>query len=300
MDKTHPLVLVMEADEDFALPAAVALFSALKNCVTTRGVEIFLFDAGLGNRSRKRIAALVDSFSCRLHWRASPDLSDEKLPASKRLGTRGYIKILLPRLLPPDREKALFVDADILVEGNIAELFEEDVSGHPLGAIQNVHQLPPDGVFHLSRLPGLGIEEGEGYFNAGILLLNLAQMRREQTHERALELLRKYEKWIKYPTQDGLNLACRGLWKNLPQRWNQQPRSLAGQSYRHIPHGILHFTGRRKPWSAKHTSHRHDDIGRAHAAFRREMRRCPFLGPGEKALFSAHQLAHRFRRRLPF
>ena len=84
----------------------------------------------------------------------------------------------MPELLP-EVERVLYLDVDTLALDDLAPLWRTDLGDAYVGAVTNVFQ--PDHLFHAAEL---GIRP-EDYFNSGVLLLDLAALRRDGCAERA-------------------------------------------------------------------------------------------------------------------
>jgi lipopolysaccharide biosynthesis glycosyltransferase len=156
-----------------------------------------------------------------------------------------WLRIWLPELLPT-AERVLYLDADTLVLHDPRVLWDLDLGDHLLGAVRNRDQ--PAG-------------RPAPYFNSGVLMMNLARMREEQTSQRLIDVGRSLPVDVAYPDQDALNIVCAGRWLALHPKWNAfaalfcfpdraAPPDLAISEATVSP-AILHFEGSdfAKPWN---------------------------------------------------
>ncbi|MFF7026257.1 glycosyltransferase family 8 protein [Streptomyces klenkii] len=187
------------------------------------------------------------------------DLSD--LPLLRYLTGATYARLFLPELVPDD--VALYMDVDVVLMRDVTELFATDLRDRPLAAVRdmwrpNLHEALAGG--------GSGqFAPDAPYFNAGVMLCNLRQWRRENLTERALDWLASQDQVPVCLEQDVLNALTHGRWIELDPRWNVFPMT----DFRDIPpeawpprlgteyHAyrdqerrafVLHFIGSRKPW----------------------------------------------------
>jgi lipopolysaccharide biosynthesis glycosyltransferase len=126
-------------------------------------------------------------------------------------GRISWLRVVLPEVLP-DVDRAIYLDADTLIVDSIAPLWATPLGGAPIAAVANV--VHPSMQQHVIDI---GIDDPRRYFNAGVLLMDLARMREEQTAAtapRSTDLT-----WF---DQDALNLAFAGRWLALHPRWNAQ------------------------------------------------------------------------------
>ena len=130
------------------------------------------------------------------------------LPAS------AWYNVFLPELLP-ELDRVLYLDGDVIALDSLGPLWETDLSGHYLGAVTNVLQRN-----HFHRLDDLGLAGPEVYFNAGVMLLNLGELRRERAMEGVIDWARANPEKIKWPPQDALNVVLGSRRLRLHPRWN--------------------------------------------------------------------------------
>ena len=156
-----------------------------------------------------------------------------------------FARFLIPRLFPETVSRVLYLDADLLVFGDLGALWEVDLEGAVVGAVLDALDLPLK-----QGAPGLdGMPRVHHYFNSGVLLIDLPRWREERISERALEYLTRHPR-SPFPDQDALNVACDGLWKRLDPRWNFQNHyktRIADMGSAERP-AIVHFVTGVKPW----------------------------------------------------
>ena len=112
------------------------------------------------------------------------------------------LRLLLPELLP-ELDRILYLDCDIVVRQDLAQLWEKtDLADNYLAAI---YEAAIEG--QAERFRALGCDPAK-YFNSGFLLMNLAQMREEKVSEKLLEACRV--PYLEFPDQDALNQVCQG------------------------------------------------------------------------------------------
>ena len=178
------------------------------------------------------------------------------VPTSGHLTEATYYRLLLPELLPRSVRRVIYLDCDLVVRRDVAELWQCDLGQHSTAAV-----LEPRAHHHRD----VGLRSETDYFNAGVLLLDLSAWREQHIHRRALEFATKFPGHLRYHDQDALNHVLDGRWQRLDSRWNQQFKFFVHTSrrlkldralvrrVRHDPF-IIHFTTASKPW---HSSNDH-------------------------------------------
>jgi lipopolysaccharide biosynthesis glycosyltransferase len=165
-------------------------------------------------------------------------------------------RLLLPDLLP-DVDKIIHHDLDALCQADLAELFDLDLGDHPLAARDQRHPFAGSGYIALSGGASKGatvdlsrelmqrITNRHPFdfrnFNAGIMVLNLAQMRADGFTRNYLPLVERFG----FNDQGVLNVYAGSQAYPMPRYWNAYPRyELVDDAH------ILHWLGPPKPWHA--------------------------------------------------
>lgn len=154
-----------------------------------------------------------------------------------------YFRLFVPDLYP-QYSKALYLDSDITIVGDIAELYNTEmgnnlVAGIPDGAVQTIDTFKE----YVEKF--VGVRDYNEYFNAGILLMNLAELRKFRFQEKFLYLLEKV-KYTVAQDQDYLNRLCKGRVKIVDKVWNAMPMPELGIPAEDVK--LVHYNLNAKPW----------------------------------------------------
>lgn len=144
--------------------------------------------------------------------------------------------------LYPEYKKAIYLDCDIAVVGDISKMYQIDLGNNIFGVV-------PDDViasveqFKIYAREGVGVDDKK-YFNSGVLLMNLDKYREEKIKERFVYLLVKYNFETAAPDQDYLNVLCKDKVMYLERGWDRMStdENYDGELY------IIHYNNFRKPW----------------------------------------------------
>lgn len=101
-------------------------------------------------------------------------------------------------------EKVIYLDTDVMINGDIKELFDIDISNYELGVVK-------DRYGHFFIHPN--------YFNSGMLLMNMKQIKETKLLENVKYICST--KKMAFPDQSGLNKYCKKR-LYLPRRFNEQ------------------------------------------------------------------------------
>lgn len=165
-------------------------------------------------RARERIGEWVAREGASIEFTEIPDEDLDGLPTKGFTRKATWYRIFLPQLRP-DVDRMLYLDSDLIVTDTLAPLWDLDLTGHWLAAVTNVFQHN-----HTHRPAELGLAGVHVYFNAGVLLMNLEEMRRNECTARLLEYAREDPERIAWRDQDALNVVLGERRLPLHPRWN--------------------------------------------------------------------------------
>ena len=172
-----------------------------------------------------------------------------------------YYRLLAGQMLPKTLERILYLDPDLLITGSLLPLYEMDMGDNLYAAA--IHRVLESITGPMNRIR-LSAYETEGYYNSGVLLMNLPLIRRDVHAQDIFGYVQANRARLVLPDQDILN----GLYgeRILPVdecRFNYDARRysqylLASQGALTMDQvmahtAILHFCGKRKPWKKDYT-----------------------------------------------
>src|SRR5262245_1966338 len=112
------MTIVTGADDRFAIPMAVTLYSALANTKKTRSVSDYILDVGISSHTRRKLEDVLQTLdvNVRLHW-VTPDLlSLSGMKTTSDFSAAVYLRLLTPELIPDNTDRAIYLDSDLVVE----------------------------------------------------------------------------------------------------------------------------------------------------------------------------------------
>lgn len=248
--------LVVATDAAFALPTAVTLRSLYRQEGSSQ-IEVTVLHDDVDADLRRRVDASLPAEAPAVRWVAADlsvlgDLPAYHLPPST------WFRLLAVDALPPQVERFVYLDVDVLVRQPLDPLWEIDLDGRPLGAVRSVNY-PAIGTWgafdHWRRY---GLDPRLPFFNAGMLVVDVAGWVERRTTPRIIELMGSGD--IHGGDQQSLNIAFAGQWAELDPMWNQQTPLLHDGKGGHLLYddatidrarespAVIHFLDRPKPW----------------------------------------------------
>jgi lipopolysaccharide biosynthesis glycosyltransferase len=241
--------IVFTANSSYADHLAVAMCSLFEN---NQGLafDVYIINADMDQAPWRALEGIAKRYG---HHLIDVKISDQDLNGlvtSYHFRKESYYRLFIAEKL--QLAKALFLDADIVVNGSINDLYSTDVSDCYLAAVINPG---------FDRHEGLEMSEESKYFNAGVMLLNLAWCRRDHLKERVINFVMRKPWAVPFLEQCGLNSVINGRWKELHPKFNLQGcffETKIGTYSTQFPDGylmdavqnpvIIHYSGSGKPW----------------------------------------------------
>lgn len=167
------------------------------------------------------------------------------LPYDKRLTNIVYARLLFDELLPPEVERLIYLDSDMMMLAPIEKLWTTDLKGKSLGAVPERW-----GAFIATGRDFRNnrdlFDPADPYFNAGLLLIDMEKWRAARVADTIVDFTKKGIMDRIYYDQDFLNILFRDDFYPLDAKWN-----VIGPDFAHEGLEVynLHYVGRSKPWN---------------------------------------------------
>jgi lipopolysaccharide biosynthesis glycosyltransferase len=220
-EKNVPVVLA--CSDSYSSIASVALQSILDNSISENNYDIIILDNGISNINKALLKKMVEGFDNisirfiyikgRLKWFNLHIRSGFSADTYNRLLTVDYLK---------NYHKYIYLDCDIILISDIAELYRQNMDGYLLGAIPDPvdagwsNNTNLDTKAYIQNV--IGLENTFEYFNGGVLIINIDEFKKSISIKTIFDTVEK-RPW-RWMDQDVLNYLCRGRVKLLPFEWN--------------------------------------------------------------------------------
>lgn len=242
MDRMNILV---SSNDDYVMPLCVLLQSLFDT--NPGSCDVWFLESGLSSDSRAVIDGLAARHGAAVTYVAVGDDEFAGLPTKKYISRETYFRLLAAQLLPASVDRVLWLDADMVVNGPIDGFYRTDFEG---AAVVACPHGPAMRETIASDCELLGIDRPEQYFNAGVMLCNLAVWREMDVPGRIAQVAAQPRKMM-FPGQDFTNLIFCGRVKTADWRiWNCMIHSVEPHEIPELARTakIIHFVGSAKPW----------------------------------------------------
>lgn len=265
-------------DANFVPYLGVCISSIIRTSSAKNNYDILILEDKIPEWNKQRVLGLVKdkpNFSIRF-VNVTPffeQASSKRFYIRDRYTLSTYARFFIPDIFQAYR-KIVYLDADVLVCRDIADLYAVDLEDNMLGAALDI------GVYINWFAGKAGVEKYKyaynyftqkahleditGYFQAGVLVFNLDACRAANLLKKCLNFFNYIEKPL-LVDQDVLNFVCRGKVKYFDQRWNFQWHLpvTEREALKYLPYDlfekiqevfedfyIIHYCSNTRPWMA--------------------------------------------------
>ncbi|MEO0882585.1 MAG: glycosyltransferase family 8 protein [Pseudomonadota bacterium] len=246
------VVLAFGVDAGYAPHLGVVLASIIDNAPGV-SLRVHVLNNGLPDELRAKVQRCAPD--AQFHWHNLDDQAVTSLEGSGHISSATYYRLMIPEIVPQDVHRVIYLDVDLVVTGDIRELWSLDLHGQPIGAVAD------PGVDAQNFADRMDLPQAEnGYFNAGVLVIDLDALTEDGLRP-AINILRTRREDCPFMDQDALNAVFWTRWAPVDYAWNIQ-RVICmrddGLAYYAAPDifnpdrrpKIIHFTTQIKPWHA--------------------------------------------------
>lgn len=253
--------IVLCADNNYVPYCGITLLSLLKNN-KEKNCNIHIIQPDFTEESKAILNELASKYKQNIYYYTINEeyvtsLFDN-ISLREHISLATYIRLFLPTILPQSLDKVIYLDCDLIVRKDLKSLWNIDITNYSVGVVVNSRE---NRTKQNKRL-GLGDDIILNYFNAGVILINLAYWRKNNTEEELLlaqTKLSEKKDALKWADQDLLNYV---LWDskllvpleyNVSETFYKNIKSTNPLFQKEIEKAIvdpciIHYTTSMKPW----------------------------------------------------
>ena len=258
INKFHLIIpIVLYSNDDYSPYMYTTMVSILENAdKKTFYVFYLLVPSNFSEITKNTILKIYDIYKCYIRFIYLEKIINNSNFKSSRFILSSYYHLLIGDLLPNELNKCLYLDVDICVCKDLAELFNIDIEENYVAGVIDIN-------FYFSeekKYKRLNISSMKPYINSGVIVMNLKKIRENNITQKFYELTKNND----CNSHDILNIACSGKIKILPPKFNSYIWGLKvnepnlSQIYQkeeileaiNQPY-IIHYMDKNKPWSVK-------------------------------------------------
>ncbi|MEI2653948.1 MAG: glycosyltransferase family 8 protein [Microthrixaceae bacterium] len=254
------LDLLIASDANY-LPHAVTALTSVCEHNRHHGIVIHYLHPGLADAEAARVRSHFERYGAEVRFVEVDTARLGRYRTVFHFTTATYFRILCGDLLPRDVERVLYLDCDVVVRADVADICSADLGGGIVGAVRDAHLGDAPWKQKLNALTGANMQD---YFNTGVLVIDVARYRDAGIGPAVLALLDRCHGDFFFADQDAFNVVLADRWHALPARWNVQSYwyaiDICIRSASYPPDwrleyvnaiknpAIVHYTTPSKPW----------------------------------------------------
>lgn len=244
--KKNVIPVFFACDDTFVKYTFISLKSIMENASKDYQYKIYILNTNIQDRMKQIGYDLVkeyDNFEL-IYANVSNYLESikDRLPIRDYYSKTTYFRLFIAEMYE-EYDKAIYIDSDTIVEGDISELYNHELGNNLVGACNEQAMLQTD-VYGTYVEKCIGLSRYK-YFNAGMLVINCDLFRKENVLDQFVKLLGEYN-FVVTQDEDYLNLICyeRVCW--IDNSWNVEVYEKINYSDDEIK--LIHYIMWAKPW----------------------------------------------------
>ena len=219
MDKIESMMnIVVCTDHNYVMPCGVMLYSLCKNSATTTIVFNVIIDDSVSDKDKDLLSqSKGNNSNVEIVYYPIDGKLFENFPNLGKgvyVSKATYYRLYLAEILPESIDKVLYLDCDMIVRKDLEDLWNTNIDEVAVAAVMD----GMDGLVQLYNRLGYPMEKG--YFNAGVLLVNLKYWRDNRINEKCLDYMKNNYNRIVSHDQDILNYVLQDSKKSLNLTYN--------------------------------------------------------------------------------
>lgn len=252
--------ILFSTDHNYIMPTGILMRSI---CINNPDENInfhIIVSQGFEQSDQEILQNIADEHHCDCNFYTIQE-KDKDLPLGRegmpgRITIETYYRLFITELLPDDIHKIIYLDGDMICRKSLRKLWDTNLDDMPIGAVHDMDETLHLGTKRLPYMPS------DGYFNAGMLLINVDYWREHHALDTFLNIIKERSECIVFHDQDILNMAFHDKKVWLPLTYNFQNGFLFPESERKcVPEivdeiestmqdpAIIHYCTGVKPWN---------------------------------------------------
>lgn len=251
MNKENEMNIIMSVNEKYMDKACTTLYSLSR--YTKIPIHLYLLNNSLTENEVKYMKKKLSKYNVLFDEVDMREIHifDKFTLGASHFSREMYFRIVAYLVLPKWMERVLWLDADVIINGNLEEYYFQDLSD--VSIVVSPDSKNDSELVRMCK-KNIGLDNEECYFNSGVILFNLIHIRENMDIDWINKVCKKLEKKLIYPDQDILNvLYCNSKriidWKI----YNYQVCGGIDVNLEECSKAkIIHYTSEKKPWDYKY------------------------------------------------
>lgn len=194
------LHVVYASDDKFSDILGVSLTSLYENNKEMEQVTIYILDSGIGEENKDKLKSLSIKYKRKnIQWIEAKNITKVlgMDVAVDRDSLSQYARLFVSSVLPEELERVLYLDCDIIVASGLEELWNLDMQGKTIAALND--------AFSKWYRMNIDLQPKDIMFNSGVMLIDLKKWKEQKVEDRLMEFIGRKKGKIQQGDQGALN-----------------------------------------------------------------------------------------------
>lgn len=248
----YPMNVAIATNRKYVSVSLVCLYSLFFNNPDA-DIHVYVLNCELNGDDALQFQQLADAWNQKITLLTVTDMTlFQNLPTTDSWTKETYFRLLMPDLLPVEVDRILYLDVDTIVNKSIRDFYETDFRGMDFVVCEDIMLNRVYKSYYQENFTEMREKEFI-YFNAGVMLWNLSEIRKHYTFEMYCAKIAEYLPILQCLDQDILNAMHCG--KTITADWRQYNLLIPTAIQNHFSvkdvrnvSCIIHFLGP-KPWN---------------------------------------------------
>ena len=203
--------ILYTCDNNYIWMMSVSMISLFETHKNEDNITIYLIGENISKENKLKIKNIAEEYKreCIIFDLPNIELPNEVI--TRRWPKSAFTRLFAAKILPSNIDKVLYLDCDTIIKESLSELFFYDSDKIFLGVKDCVSK---------GYKKNIGLLDDSIYVNAGVLLINLKELRKINVYDEINTFLKKYKKLINYADQDILNGVFKDKIGSLKSKYN--------------------------------------------------------------------------------
>lgn len=198
----NKLVVVFSSDDNYCIHLGVAMTSLLENNREFEEIVIYVFENKISKNNKMKLKEIANIYNREIRFIDFNSLI-EKLGGSisNNISISYYARLFIATVLPKEINKAIYFDCDAIIQSDLSELWNIDISKYYVAGVED--------TVPLKYKSAIGLNEKNKYINSGMLLINLEKWRTNNLEKQFIEFINKFNGCVPHNDQGTINGVCK-------------------------------------------------------------------------------------------
>lgn len=241
--------ILLSTDNNYMMPTGVLMHSIGENSVSPICYHVMI-DEKFEESNKKLLESIASIYGSSVSYYCMTSEQTEGFPLIEHITMPTYYRLFASEILPETLDKVLYLDGDMIVRHSLDELWNVDIDGYAIGVAEVKDYFTSSNWLPYDR-------DKYGYFNAGMLLINLNYWREQNLFQTFMHFIQENKDSLRLSDQDVLNSVLSAAKKRLPISYNLDSIVLSNSYLDNIDTidmesymnpSVVHYSCRVKPW----------------------------------------------------